>query len=238
MPGLHVAQAILRIAADVAVLTVRDGSLQTLLVTRRNQPFAGWAALPGGFVRENEEVGVAAARELIEETGLAGVSLHLELLALYSAPDRDPRGRVVSAAYLALAPDLPIPRAGSDARHAYWAPAYGTAKGLAFDHDQILVDAVERARSRLEYTTLATAFCQPEFTMTELREVYEVVWGAPLDPRNFSRKVLSTADFVRETGRKRAPKVGRPAALYTRGPAQLLRPPLLRDRDGAARRAG
>lgn len=234
MPGLREAHATLRIAADIAVLTVRDGSLQTLLVTRRNEPFAGQAALPGGFVREGEEVGAAAARELVEETGLSGDSLHLELLALYSAPDRDPRGRVVSAAYLALAPDLPIPRGGSDARHAFWAPVHGTAKGLAFDHDQILVDAVERARSRLEYTTLATAFCQPEFTMTELREVYEVVWGAPLDPRNFSRKVLSTVDFVKDTGRKRAPAIGRPAALYTRGPARLLHPPLLRDRDGAA----
>jgi len=226
------AHATMRIAADIAVLTAREGSLQTLLVTRRNDPFAGRAALPGGFVRGDEEVDGAAARELGEETGIAGDALHLELLALYSAPDRDPRGRVVSAAFLALAPDLPIPRAGSDARHAYWAPVDAVRGTLAFDHDRILDDAVERARSRLEYTTLATAFCGPEFTMSELREVYEVVWGVPLDPRNFSRKVLTTVDFVQATGHKRAPRTGRPAALYTRGTARLMHPPLLRDRDG------
>jgi 8-oxo-dGTP diphosphatase len=231
MPEARAAHAMMRIAADIAVLTAREGSLQTLLVTRRNDPFVGWAALPGGFVRGDEEVDDAAARELLEETGIAGDSLHLELLALYSAPDRDPRGRVVSAAFLALAPDLPIPHAGSDAQHAYWAPVHTVRGTLAFDHDRILADAVERARSRLEYTTLATAFCGPEFTMSDLREVYEVVWDVPLDPRNFSRKVLTTVDFVQAIGRKRAPKSGRPAALYTRGTARLMHPPLLRDRD-------
>lgn len=235
MPGLRGEHAILRVAADIAVLTVREGCLQTLLVTRRNEPFVGRAALPGGFLREHEEVEAAAARELAEETGLDGASLHLELLSLYSAPDRDPGGRVVSAAFLALAPDLPMPQAGSDARHAYWEPVEKVVGTLAFDHDRILGDAVERARWRLEYTTLATAFCQPEFTMSELREVYEVVWGTPLDPRNFSRKVMTTVEFVKATGRKRALKTGRPAALYTRGNARLMHPPLLRDRDGAPR---
>lgn len=234
MSACRAEHATLRMAADIAVLTVREGSLQVLLVARRNEPFAGRSALPGGFLRGPEEIETAAARELAEETGLDGTSLHLELLALYSAPDRHPRGRVVSAAFLALAPDLPIPRAGSDARRAFWTPVRELRGGLAFDHDRILGDAVERARSRLEYTTLAAAFCQPEFTMAELRTVYEVVWGVRLDPRNFSRKVLGTVDFVQDAQRKRASGVGRPAALYRRGSARLLHPPLLRDRSVAA----
>jgi 8-oxo-dGTP diphosphatase len=105
-------------------------------------------------------------------------------------------------------------------------------ESLAFDHDGILADAVERARERLETTTLATAFCGPEFTIGELRAVYEVVWGRDLDPRNFSRKVLNTDGFVEATGGKRAPDTGRPAALYRRGGARVLNPPLLRATTG------
>jgi 8-oxo-dGTP diphosphatase len=88
---------------------------------------------------------------------------------------------------------------------------------------------VERARGRLEYTTLATAFCGPEFTIGDLRHVYEVVWGVPVDPRNFSRKVTHTEGFIVPTGARRAPGTGRPAALYRRGPAKALIPPLLRN---------
>jgi 8-oxo-dGTP diphosphatase len=222
---------LLRIAADVVVLTVRDDLLQVLLVTRHNDPHAGDPALPGGFIRIDESVDAAARRELVEETGLAGPGAHLELLSVYSEPERDPRGRVVSVAYLALMPALPIPTAGTDARHAYWAPVESARGTLAFDHDRILDDAVERARMRLESTTLATAFCPAEFTMGDLRRVYEVVWGTSLDPRNFNRKVTRTAGFVEPTGRVRTPPTGRPAALYRSGPVRALVPPLVREVD-------
>jgi 8-oxo-dGTP diphosphatase len=132
-------------------------------------------------------------------------------------------------AYLAIAPDLPIPTAGSDAARARWAPAALVRDTLAFDHAQILDDAVERARERLEFTTLAAAFCGQTFTIGDLRNVYEVVWNMPLDPRNFNRKVVNSTGFVQPTGAKRMPETGRPAALYRRGPAQALNPPLLRN---------
>lgn len=216
------------LTVDLAILTVREDLLQVLVVERAHSPYEGHEALPGGFLRAGEDLGQAAERELAEETSLDGIHLHLEQLAAYGTPGRDPRGRVVTVAYLAIAPDLPIPAAGSDARAARWAPV-GKARGsLAFDHDQILDDAVERARSRLEYTTLATAFCPDTFTIGDLRKVYEVVWGMPLDPRNFSRKVAHTEGFVTPAGQRRVPGTGRPAALYRRGPAKLLNPPLLR----------
>ena len=218
----------LYLTVDLAILTVRENLLHVLVIERANQPYQGHAALPGGFLRPGEDVPQAAERELGEETGLDGTALHLEQLAVYGAPDRDPRGRVVSVAYLAIAPDLPIPTAGSDARSARWAPAATVCGTLAFDHAQILDDAVERARTRLEFTTLATAFCGPTFTIGDLRNVYEVVWNTPLDPRNFSRKVTNTYGFIQPTGAKRTPDTGRPAALYQRGPAQTLNPPLLR----------
>ena len=217
------------LTVDLVLLTIRNGELQVLLVRRGIPPFEGEWALPGGFVLESEDLTDAAARELREETGVDPAAGHFEQLATYGAPGRDPRGRVVSVAYLAIAPDLPIPVAGSDAAAARWAPADKISGTLAFDHDTILADAVERARLRLEYTTLAAAFCGPAFTIGDLRGVYEAVWGEPLDPRNFSRKVIGTRDFVLPTGGSRAPETGRPAALYRRGPARTLYPPILRN---------
>lgn len=218
----------LRLTVDLAILTVREDLLQVLVIERAHEPYLGQAALPGGFLRAAEDLRQAAERELAEETSLDGSALHLEQLATYGTPGRDPRGRVVTVAYLAIAPNLPTPAAGSDARAARWAPAEKVRGTLAFDHAQILDDAVERARTRLEYTTLATAFCTDAFTIGDLRKVYEVVWGMRLDPRNFSRKVAHTEGFVEPTGSKRAPETGRPAALYRSGTAQILNPPLLR----------
>ncbi len=223
--------ALLRLAVDLTILTVRDGQLQVLLIERGNDPYRGQLALPGGFLREGEDLAGAAVRELREETGLTGPRLHLEQLAVFDAPGRDPRGRVVSVPYLAIAPGLPAPVAGSDARGARWEPvdiALEAASKLAFDHDRILAVAVERARVMLEQTTVATAFCAETFTIGELRRVYEVVWGVSLDPRNFNRKVTGTDDFVVPTGEKRVAETGRPAWLYRRGLATRLHPPMLR----------
>ena len=189
------------VAVDIVLLTVRGAALQILLIDRGLSPFDGWPALPGGFVLD-EDLEAAAERELIEETRIDATRLHLEQLQTYGAPGRDPRGRVVAVAYLALAPNLPVPEAGTDALNAHWTPVSDVLNGsikLAFDHNVIVQDGVERARSKLEYTTLATAFCQPEFTVSELRHVYEIVWSTSLDPRNFYRKVKSAA-FIIPTG--------------------------------------
>lgn len=224
-------RAAARVAVDLVILTVRAASLHVLLIERGKEPYLGRPALPGGFLRGREHLDDAARRELHEETALDGSRLHLEQLRAYSDPGRDPRGRVISIAYLAIAPSLPVPIAGSDARKAHWVPLDAVISAptpLAFDHGQIVDDAVERARGKLEYTALATAFCADEFTIGELRQVYEVVWGMPVDERNFSRKIKKTQDFVLPTGAKRHPGTGRPANLYRRGPATTLYPPMLR----------
>jgi 8-oxo-dGTP diphosphatase len=214
------------VTVDLVVLTVREDALAVLLVRRGEPPFAGALALPGGFVRPDETLRQAAERELAEETGLS--SVHLEQLASYGDPGRDPRMRVITVAYLALAAQLPSPRPGTDAAEAAWLLVAELPGPLAFDHDQILADGVERARAKLEYTPLATAFCPPEFTVGQLRRIYEIVWGVPLDPRNFHRKITGTPGFLDPVGATTAGDRGRPAQLYRRGDADSLQPPMLR----------
>jgi 8-oxo-dGTP diphosphatase len=220
------------VTVDLAIFTVRQDQLQVLLVTRGKEPFRGLPALPGGYVRDSETLDVAALRKLSDETGVDGRQLHLEQLQTYGALGRDPRGRVITVAYLALGPDLPEPQSGM--QKAHWAPvetALGGPTELAFDHSAILREALEKARSQLEYTTVAAAFCRAPFSVGDLRHIYEAVWGLSLDPSNFRRKVTRAEHFIEPTGEHRISEIGRPAALYQRGTARLLYPPLLRSGD-------
>jgi 8-oxo-dGTP diphosphatase len=227
------------VTVDLAVFTIRAGLLAVLLVQRRDHPFQGFWALPGGFVRPAESAADAARRELAEETGADTFSGHLEQLRTYSDPDRDPRMRVVSVAHVALAPGLPDPLAGGDAAAARWWPVEdldggpgGEAIPLAFDHALILADALERVRSKLEYTTMAASFVTEPFTIADLRRVYAAVWGRAPDLPNFRRKVLGTEGFVVEVERSHSSAAGaaggRPPLLYRPGDAAILHPPMLR----------
>ena len=226
------------VTVDVVALTVRDEVLHVLLVRRGGEPFAGRWALPGGFTRVDEDLEEAAYRELAEECRVTRDDLRLEQLRTYGAPGRDPRPeRVVSVAWLALGAHLPEPTAGTDAAEArWWSVEEALAMPLAFDHQQILEDGLERARAKLEYSTLATSFCPRELTLRDLRHVYETVWGTELDRSNFQRKVLGTEGFVEDTGRYAEGRRGRPARLYraAAGEGAVLHPPLLR---GGVRRS-
>ncbi|MDT3438838.1 MULTISPECIES: NUDIX domain-containing protein [unclassified Pseudofrankia] len=220
------------VTVDVVLLTLRAGRLCVLVILRDEPPFQDYWALPGGFVGADEDLDSSARRQLAEETGVTTAG-HLEQLYTYGDPGRDPRARVVSVAYLALLPNLPQPEPGRRGQQARWWPVedLDSPEGptLAFDHPRIVADGVERARSKLEYTPMAAAFCEEPFTLADLRRVYEAAWGVSLDPPNFRRKVLSTPDFVVPVGAVSSPRGGgRPAQLYRRGSATALYPPLLR----------
>ena len=220
------------LTVDLVILTLRGSVLHVLLVERGKEPFKGGQALPGGFLRtEGEDILEAARRELREEADLAGTRLHLEQLGTYGAPGRDPRARIVSVAYLAIAPGLPEPVAGTDAASASWRPVDDVLSGrlaVAFDHRRIIVDGVERARTKLEYSAIATAFCDETFTISELQRVYEAVWGVALDQRNFYRKVQAVSGFIVPAASERRVTKGRPARLFRAGPCTALYPPLVR----------
>lgn len=226
------------VTVDVVLLTVSDGRFRVLLVERDTHPFRGQPALPGGFVDVGEDLDAAAVRRLERETGVRREVAHVEQLGAFGDPRRDPRMRVVSVAYLVFSAGLPAPVPGPATRAVDWVPVADVeSTQLAFDHAQVLAAGVERARAKLEYTPLAAAFCEPEFTVADLRRVYEAVWGGPLDPRNFHRKVTGTPGFLLPVGRPAPPGTsgGRPAALFRRGTAISLHPAMLRPGDGQAR---
>jgi 8-oxo-dGTP diphosphatase len=209
------------VTVDVVVLTMSEGLLHVLLVRRGVPPFEGMWAIPGGFKRPAETLDEAAKRELLEETGIDGASL-LRQFGAYGDPERDPRMNVVTVAYLAVLRDVLGIVAGTDAAAAALVPVSDALNGkleLAFDHAEIVRDAVERVRLDLALTGIATAFVGPTFTLAELRSVYEAVWGVHLDGANFRRSVLAESGWVIPTGRRARPGAsgGKPAELYRAG---------------------
>lgn len=212
----------LHVAVDVVTFSVRDDELEVLLWRRPYPPFAGLWALPGSFSRQDETLDESPRRALADKAGLARA--HVEQLATYDlpargeAPGRDPRGRVVSVAHLALVrpADVP-PTAGHDV--AWWR-LDEVPDPLAFDHARILADGVARLQAKTRYAGLAFELLPPEFTLPEVQAVYEAVLGEALDVRNF-RRDLNAAGVIEETGGTRAEGPGRPARLYRRVPGRF-----------------
>jgi 8-oxo-dGTP diphosphatase len=214
------------LTVDTVVLTVARKQLQVLLIERGIEPFAGSWAIPGGFVRvEHEALDHAAARELEEETGLTQADVFLEQLYTFGAPERDPRGRVVSVAYYALvsADLLPKVRGGDDARSARWfSVAEAQELALAFDHQSILNCALERVRGKIDYDPrIAAGLVPQEFTQAELRRAFEGVLGKALDRGNFSKRfarLRNDALVLDAEGFRDLPGSGRPPRLYRFNP--------------------
>jgi 8-oxo-dGTP diphosphatase len=218
------------VTADVVVFTLLpDRRLAVLLVERGVPPFVGEYALPGGFVQLDEDVEDAARRELGEETGVTE-RVAVEQLATFGAPERDPRGRTVTVAYLALVPYDQVKHAkgGDDARAARFFSVEGDRpvddRGrrlrLAFDHEEIVRIAVERLRGKVTYTTAPFALMPEEFTLSELQAAYEAILGRELHRRAF-RQRMEGEHWVIETGNTRG-GAHRPARTFRAATRELL----------------
>jgi len=244
------------VTVDLAVLTLIDlpvppksgrvprKELAAVLVVRGGDTHAGAYALPGGFVHIDEDLPVAALRELREEVGLELPESAIHQFGVFGEPGRDPRMRVVTVAYAALASIDTALEAGTDAVAVEIVPVRRILDGevtLAFDHEQILGDAIEFVRVLIEETSAALELCPDTFTITELRHVCEAVWGCSVDRATFNKRVLLIDGFIEpdesieaesEFPVIAAPATrGRPARRYRRGGADTLHPPLLRPRE-------
>ena len=190
---------------DVVIFTVRDDALQLLLVQRPSagdEPFPGRWTLPGGFVDVTVDVDLLACarRKLKEKTGVS--TPYLEQLGSWGSAARDPRGWSATHAYFALIPSRGLALArGANAADVSWfdVDALPQRSGLAFDHGDIVRTAVERLRSKVEYTSLPAFLLAEPFTLPQLQRMYEVVLGRPVDKSGFRTRMLA-AGFLDEAG--------------------------------------
>lgn len=199
------------VAVDVLVFSIRDGSLQLLLIKRSRSPFAGQFAIPGTFAQLDETLDAAAKRALQEKAKLNNT--YLEQLYTFGEIDRDPRGRVISVTYFALVPFDKI-KDSSDKQHVIkWYPVKNLPD-LAFDHKQIVAAGLERLRAKIGYSTIAVGLLPAKFRLTELQNVYEIILDKSLDKRNFRKKMLSLG-LLENLREKILVGTHRPAALFS-----------------------
>ncbi len=197
------------VTVDSVIFGVNNRYLKVLLIKRKDAPFANHWALPGGFVQMGEDLNTAAERELLEETGY--IPSYMEQLKTYGSVKRDPRGRVITVAYMALVPlQSDMVKAGSDAAEADWWET-SNLPDLAFDHAEIIRDAKQRLRAKITYSPIGFDLLSKEFSLGDLQALYETVLGHGLDKRNFRNKILSTG-LLKDTGKKN--DNARPSKLY------------------------
>lgn len=199
--------------AVVFALDAKEGTLRVLLIKRgrEGEPYYGCWALPGGFLVMDEDLDTCVRRELEEETGVK--LSYLEQLYTFGRPDRDPRGRVITTAYLALVrPDEITVKAADDADDFVWADIHSLPP-LAFDHEEIIQKALDRLKSKILWQPIGMELLPDRFTLTEIQQVYELVLGRPLDKRNFRRKILKFGVLQPVNGITTREN-GRPAQMY------------------------
>lgn len=186
------------ITTDNVVFGYADRKLHILLIERKEDPFQGKWALPGGFldINKNETLEECARRELIEETQ---ADIYMEQFYAFSTPDRDPRERVITVAFLALVnkKDFRV-KGGSDAKRAEWFDIDELPQ-LAFDHNNIIAKARLRLQEKLRTEPIAFRLLNEQFNMSELQGIYEVINGCRYDRRNFCKKMTkSNPSFVKD----------------------------------------
>jgi 8-oxo-dGTP diphosphatase len=174
------------VTTDCVIFGFDGERLQVLLIERGIEPYKGRWAFPGGFLKMDETAEEGARRELKEETGLDGA--YMEQFHTFSAPERDPRERVITIAYYALVKIQEV-KGGDDAASARWFPL-DDIPSLAFDHDYILRKATQRLREQIHFQPIGFELLPEKFTLKELQLLYEAILGINFDRRNFSKKMM------------------------------------------------
>lgn len=183
------------VMVDAVVLGILNDQLHTLLIQRKEAPYRGWWALPGGHVKLEETLEEAVHRELVEETGVQ--DLYFEQVHAFSALKRDPREPTISIAFFALVQPKDVTlHAGTDAKDARWFPLSELPR-LAFDHAAILDVSIAKMRKGIQDRPLLAPLMPPKFTLRQLRLVYEQLLGVSLDGSNFRRDILKKG-FIEE----------------------------------------
>jgi 8-oxo-dGTP diphosphatase len=200
------------IAVVVVILTVVDDDLQVLLIHRGEEPYAGYWALPGGLLGDGESLDRAAARKLLDETGVQDVYLE-QLYTFGELPREGSDRRGVAVAYFALVQYEQVRLEERTTWQPEWHDAY-KLPALAFDNNAVVDYAVRRLRSKLEYTNVAYSLLPRQFTLSELQQVYEAILDREMDKRNFRRRMLSLG-IIKPAGGRRMEGAHRPAQLYT-----------------------
>ena len=223
----------LYVTVDILILTVKDGKLSLMLSRRLDPPYEGRPALPGRFVGI-EESAETAVRRLMEEM-LPIPDPFLEQLYTFTEVNRDPRGRVISSAYLVIVSPRRLEEVLSRCRTTLElyevsldrnglrmkAPDGKTLIGsdLSFDHGKIAETGIQRIRGKIDYTDIGFSFLNSTeaFSLSELQTVFEAVLGAPLDSSNFRRLILNRYEKtgrLQQTEQEEKKGRGRPAVLY------------------------
>ena len=206
------------LATDVVCFRIIDGRLSVLLGKVTTVPnFAGKWALIGGLILPNETADQSVERHLSDKASIGNI--FKEQLYTFSDINRDPRGRVVSVAYMALA-SRDVQNISKSRIETKWTPTDNLPK-LAYDHNKIIDYGVDRLRAKIKYTNIAQYLLPEEFTLSELQTVYETVTGKRLDKRNF-RKKISASGILKDTKLTRKQGVMRPAALYEFSSKEIL----------------
>lgn len=201
----------IKVAVDAAMFTIKDNELCLLLIQMKKTPFTKMWAIPGGLIKGNETTLESAARILKTQTGLSNV--FLEQLKTFDDPSRDPSVRVVSVAYWALVPNHHVALSTTDKYLdvRWW--SVGKIPKLAYDHEEIVKEALCRLKSKIQYTNIVWSLLPLEFTLTQLQRVYEIIMGEILDKRNF-RKRIKDLKLIRPAGKKVSGAPHRPAELF------------------------
>ena len=199
------------ISIDNVIFTIINDKLQILLVSRPIDPFKWLRSLPWGFVADNETLEKTAYKKLEEKTSVKDI--YLEQLYTFSDVKRDPRGRIISTAYMSLVSRENLTLKNSTKwRESKFFPVTALPK-LGFDHKQIIEYAIKRLKWKLEYTNIAQYILPEKFTFTQLQNVYEIVLNQKFDVRNF-RKKINSLWIIEETWEKEIWNQYRPARLF------------------------